>query len=94
MGWLHFVSALELVRRDQTRQRVSHICDLRLAVDDRYEDVKMKIKTKLRLGFGVQVLFAAILGVSVLFGIHAVERQFSFVVEHDAPVVANRRQSI
>ncbi len=51
----------------------------------------MKIKTKLGIGFGVQVVLAMALGISALFGLHAVERQFSFVVEHDAPVVANAR---
>jgi len=51
----------------------------------------MKIKTKLGIGFGVQILLATILGIGVLFGIHAVKRQFSFVVVHDAPVVANAR---
>jgi PAS domain S-box-containing protein len=49
----------------------------------------MKIKTKLGIGFGVQVLLAAVLGISVLLGMLAVKRQFSFVVEHDAPVIAN-----
>ena len=52
----------------------------------------MKIRTKLGLGFGMQVALATVLGVSVLFGMLAVKRQFSFVVEHDAPVMANARQ--
>ena len=51
----------------------------------------MKIRTKLGLGFGGQVLFSAVLGIGVLFGMAEVNRQFSFVVEHDAPVIANAR---
>ena len=51
----------------------------------------MKIRTKLGLGFGGQVLLAAVLGIGVLFGMAEVNRQFSFVVEHDATVIANAR---
>ncbi len=39
----------------------------------------------------MQVLLTAVLGLSVLFGMLAVQRQFSVAVEHNAPVVANAR---
>ena len=52
----------------------------------------LNIKTKLGLAFGIQILLAAVLGICVLFGIQSVNRQFSFVVEHDATVIANARQ--
>ncbi len=51
----------------------------------------MKITTKIGLGFGMQILFAAVLGSCVLLGMLAVKRQFSIVVERDAPVIANAR---
>lgn len=51
----------------------------------------MKIRTKLGIGLGLQLLFTAVLGVTALFGILAVNRQFRFVVEHDAPVLANAK---
>ena len=51
----------------------------------------MKTRTRLGFGFGVQILLACGLGVAVLVGLVRVQRQFSFVVEHDAPVIANAR---
>lgn len=51
----------------------------------------MRIRTKLGLGVGVQILLSAILGISTIFGLLAVQRQFSFVVEHDSTVMANAR---
>lgn len=51
----------------------------------------MKIKHKLGLGFGVQLLLVAALGVTALLGILAVNRQFRFVVEHNAPIISNAR---
>jgi len=51
----------------------------------------MKIRTKLGLAFGIQVLLAAVLGLGALFGLRGVLRQFTIVVEHDAPVIANAR---
>jgi methyl-accepting chemotaxis protein len=51
----------------------------------------MKTKTRLNLSFGGQILFAAILGMYVLLGLNDVKQQFSFVVEHDAIVIANAR---
>jgi signal transduction histidine kinase len=53
--------------------------------------MKISINAKLCLGFGVQVLLAAALGVSLLTGISSVRRQFEFVALHDAPVIANAR---
>jgi CHASE3 domain sensor protein len=51
----------------------------------------LKIKTKLGIGLGAQLLFTVVLGITALLGILAVNRQFQFVVEHDAPVIANAR---
>ena len=51
----------------------------------------MKIKTKLGLAFGTQVLLAAVLGIGVLFGMAAVKEEFGHVVERAAPVLANAR---
>jgi len=51
----------------------------------------MGIKAKLGLGFGMQVLLAAILGLSVLLGMARVKREFSHGIEVDAPVMANAR---
>ena len=56
-----------------------------------HEENQVKTSTRLGLGFGVQIMLAAVLGISVLFGIASVQRQFRFVVEHDAPVIANAR---
>ena len=52
----------------------------------------MKTGTRLGLGFGVQILLAGALGISVLLGMADVRRLFQFVAEHDAPVIANARQ--
>ena len=52
----------------------------------------MKTGTRLGLGFGVQILLAGALGISVLLGLADVRRLFQFVAEHDAPVIANARQ--
>ena len=51
----------------------------------------MKIRTKLGLASGSQVVLAGVLGMGVLFGMAEVKREFSHVVEHDAPVIANGR---
>ena len=55
------------------------------------KDNRMKTKTKLGLGFGGQVLLAAILGIYVLLSLTDVKQQFSFVAEHNAPVIANAK---
>ena len=54
--------------------------------------MKMTTGTRLGLGFAVQILLTGILGISVLVGMANMHRQFQFVVEHDAPVIANARQ--
>ena len=56
------------------------------------KDNRMKTKTKLGLGFGGQVLLAAILGIYVLLSLTDVKQQFSFVVEHNGPVIANAKR--
>lgn len=54
--------------------------------------MKLNTNTRLGLGFGVQILLAGVLGTSVLLGMATVQRQFQFVVEHDAPVIANAQR--
>jgi len=44
---------------------------------------------KIGLGFGVLVALLGVLSVVILISLSDVKRQFSFVVEHDAPVIAN-----
>lgn len=51
----------------------------------------MKIQTKLGLGFGIQVLLTAVLGLSVLIGMAKVQSEFSHNVEVNAPVLTNAR---
>ena len=53
--------------------------------------MKFNTNIKLSLGFGVQILLASILGISVLVGLANVKRQFQVVVEHDTPIIANAR---
>ena len=51
----------------------------------------MNIRTKLAVGFGIVLLLITVLGVTVLFNMADVKQQFAFVIEHDAPVMANAR---
>ena len=51
----------------------------------------MKIKNKLGIGLGLQLFLSAVMGVTALMGLLAVNRQFRNVAEHDAPVIANAR---
>ena len=51
----------------------------------------MKIKNKLGIGLGLQLSLSAVLGITALLGILAVNRQFQSVVEHNVPVIANAR---
>ncbi len=51
----------------------------------------MKTETRLFLGFGGQIVLAAILGIYVLLSLNDVKQHFGFVIEHDAPVIANAR---
>ena len=54
--------------------------------------MKLNIGTRLGLGFGIQILLTGVLGISVLFGMANVQGRFRFVVEHNAPVIANAKQ--
>jgi len=51
----------------------------------------VKISRKLCLVFGIQVLLTTVLGISVLFGFAEGRRQFGFVAEHHAHVIANAK---
>ena len=51
----------------------------------------MTIAKKMGLGFGVILALMATLSVVVLFQLSIIHRDFSFVIEHDAPVIANAR---
>jgi len=49
---------------------------------------KMKIGMKIMSGFAVILVFLTVLGIVVLFNVSNMNRQFEFVVEHDARVIA------
>ncbi len=51
----------------------------------------MTIGKKIGLGFGVLLALVATLAIVVLFHLADMNRQFSFVIQHDAPVIANAR---
>ncbi|MCH7701995.1 MAG: CHASE3 domain-containing protein [Planctomycetes bacterium] len=51
----------------------------------------MTIGRKMGLGFGVLLALVVTLAVVVLFNLSTMNRQFSFVIQHDAPVIANAR---
>ena len=51
----------------------------------------MTIGKKMGLGFGVLLALVATLAAGVLFHLADMHRQFSFVIRHDAPVIANAR---
>ncbi len=51
----------------------------------------MTIGKKMGLGFGVLLALVATLAIVVLFHLASMHRQFSFVIQHDAPVIANAR---
>ncbi|MCH8151925.1 MAG: CHASE3 domain-containing protein [Planctomycetes bacterium] len=51
----------------------------------------MTIGRKMGLGYGVLLALVAMLAVVVLFNLANMHRQFSFVIQHDAPVIANAR---
>ena len=51
--------------------------------------MRITIKKKLVTGFGVLLLLFVVFGIVVLSDMADVQEQFSFVVEHDAPVIAN-----
>ncbi|MCZ6654572.1 MAG: CHASE3 domain-containing protein [Planctomycetota bacterium] len=54
--------------------------------------MNMTIGKKMGLGFGVLLALVATLALVVLFHLANMHRQFSFVIQHDAPVIANARQ--
>jgi CHASE3 domain sensor protein/CheY-like chemotaxis protein len=54
--------------------------------------MKFTIGKKIGLGFGVVLCLMATLAVVVLFHLDNMHRQFAFVIEHDAPVIANARE--
>lgn len=54
--------------------------------------MKFGIGTKIGLGFGVLLVLITVLGATVLINLSRTDRHFSFVVEHDAPVIANANQ--
>ena len=51
--------------------------------------MRLNIGRKIGLGFGAFVALLGVLSFVILISLSDVERQFSFVVEHDAPVIAN-----
>ena len=51
--------------------------------------MRITIKKKLITGFGILLLLFVVFGIVVLSDMADVQKQFSFVVEHDAPVIAN-----
>lgn len=51
--------------------------------------MRMTIKKRLIFGFGILLLLFIVFGIVVLDDMANVQGQFSFVVEHDAPVLAN-----
>ena len=51
--------------------------------------MKLNIGSKIALGLGVLVALLGVLSLVVLISLSNLKRQFSFVVEHDAPVIAN-----
>ncbi|MEO2018193.1 MAG: CHASE3 domain-containing protein [Fuerstiella sp.] len=54
--------------------------------------MKITIARKMGVGFGVLLSLVATLAVVVLFNLRDIDLQFSFVIEHDAPVIANAGQ--
>ncbi len=52
----------------------------------------MPIKWNLITGFGVLLFLLIFYGISVTTGMDDVQKQFRFVIEHDAPVIANANQ--
>ncbi len=51
----------------------------------------MTIGKKMGFGFGVLLALVATLAIVVLFQLSNIHRQFTFVIQHDAPVIANAR---
>ncbi|MGY8770471.1 MAG: CHASE3 domain-containing protein [Pirellulales bacterium] len=53
--------------------------------------MKFSIRSKMTLGFGVLLCLTVSLTLVVLYNLEDMERQYNFVIEHDAPVIANAR---
>ena len=51
----------------------------------------MTVGNKMGLGFGAMLALVATLAIVVLVHLANMDRQFSFVIQHDAPVIANAR---
>ena len=52
----------------------------------------MTIQTKLAIGFGIVLSLSTLLGATVLLNMADVKSAFAFIIERDAPVMANARQ--
>ncbi len=53
--------------------------------------MNLTIGKKMGLGFGAVLALVAILAIVVLFNLASIHRHFVFVIEHDAPALANAR---
>ena len=51
----------------------------------------MTIGKKMGLGFGILLALVATLAIVILLQLVNIHRQFSFVIQHNAPVIANAR---
>jgi len=56
------------------------------------QTVAFSIGRKISAAFGLILVLFVVLGIVVLRNVANMSRQFEFVVEHDAPVIANARQ--
>ena len=54
--------------------------------------MSLNIAKKMALGYGVPLALLVALGIVFMANLSGVIKQFSFVIEHDAPVVANARE--
>ena len=54
--------------------------------------MSLNIVKKMALGYGVLLALLVALGIVFMANLSAVIKQFSFVIEHDAPVIANARE--
>ena len=53
--------------------------------------MNMTIGKKMGFGFGILLALVATLAIVVLFNLAKMHRQFSYVIQHNAPVIANAR---
>ncbi len=54
--------------------------------------MSLNISEKMALGYAVLLVFLVALAIIVLTNLSGIVKQFSFVIEHDAPVIANARE--